>query len=205
MQHSFNMRHIMSPAAHFNERFIPSLSAAAEIVQHCQQGGMKVVFTQGVFDLIHIGHAKYMDKAKALGDILIVGVDSDDLTRHRKPGVNRPVVPEQERVEMLSFMRSIDFMFMRTLPEVQASDDIDYAIKVIKPDIFVMSQTTKDFPAEKKAMLEEHAKRVEIFEPQAETSSSARIRFLAMDGASELKKRLDKTVADFFAADGQQG
>lgn len=189
----------MSPAAHFQERYIKSLQAAAEVVRHCQQGGMKVVFTQGVFDLIHEGHAKYMDKAKELGDILIVGVDSDELTRHRKPGVNRPVVPEDERLKMLSYLRSVDFIFLRTLPEVQATGDIDYAIKVIRPDVFVMSQTTKDFPAEKRTMLEEYAKCVEIFEPQAETSSSARIRFLAMDGASELKKRLDQTVAEFFS------
>jgi rfaE bifunctional protein nucleotidyltransferase chain/domain len=202
MQHGFNMKNIMSPGAYFKERYIRSLQAAAEIVRHCQQGGMKVVFTQGVFDLIHIGHAKYLDEAKKLGDILIVGVDSDELTRHRKPGLNRPVVPEDERLEMLSFMRSIDFMFMRTLPEVQAANDIDYAIKVIRPDIFVMSQTTKDFPPEKKTMLEEYAPDVQILEPQAETSSSARIRFLAMDGASELKKRLDVTLTEFFADAG---
>ena len=202
MQHSFNMKNIMSPAAHFDERYIKNLRAAAEVVRHCQEGGMKVVFTQGVFDLIHEGHAKYMDKAKELGDILIVGVDSDELTRHRKPGVNRPVVPEEERLKMLSYLRSVDFIFLRTLSEVQAADDIDYAIKVIKPDIFVMSQTTKDFPVEKRAMLEEYAKQVEIFEPQAETSSSARIRFLAMDGASELRKVLDSAVTNFFAAGG---
>ena len=199
MKHDFNMKHIMSPAAHFAERYIRNLEAAAEVVRHCQQGGMNVVFTQGVFDLIHEGHAKYMDKAKELGDILIVGVDSDELTRHRKPGVNRPVVPEDERLKMLSYLRSVDFIFLRTLPEVQATNDIDYAIKVIKPDIFVMSQTTKDFPAEKRSMLEEYAKQVEIFEPQAETSSSARIRFLAMDGAAELRKVLDTAVTSFFA------
>lgn len=198
MDHKFCMSHILSAGAHLSERFISSLSSAAEVARHCQEGGMKVVFTQGVFDLIHEGHARYLDLAKQQGDVLFVGVDADDLTRHRKPGVNRPVVPEDERIRMLSFLRSVDFVFLRTLREVQEMEDIDYAIKAIKPDVFVMSTTTKDFPLEKRSMLEQHAGRVEIFEPQAETSSSARIRFLSMDGAAELRKKIDNAIVGFF-------
>lgn len=198
MNHRFNLRDVFSVGAHFNQRLIPSLDDVKGVVQVCQAGGLKVVFTQGVFDLIHEGHAKYLDKAKSLGDVLIVGVDADDLTRHRKPGMNRPVVPEAERLRMLSFLRSVDFLYLRTLAEVEEKDDIDYTLKAIKPDVFVMSHTTKDFPSEKKSMLEQFTGLVEIFEPQAETSTSARIRFLAMDGAGELRKRIDIAVTDFF-------
>lgn len=190
------IKQILSPSALFEDRFVPNLAQLQAITKNLQDSGYRVVLTQGVYDLIHEGHGRYLERAKAQGDILIVGVDTDELTRRRK-GDNRPVVPEAERLHMLSFLRSVDIITLRTLEASEA--DIDYLHKALRPDVFVMSTSTKDFPAEKKLEIEQYVGRVEIFEPQAETSSSARIRRLMIDGVAELEKRLVGTVRDYVS------
>ncbi len=196
MEKELNIKEILSPSAPFDMRFIPNLEHLKDVTKMLQQFGYKVVLTQGVYDLIHEGHGKYLELAKKQGDILIVGVDSDELTRKRK-GDNRPIVPENERLRMLAFMRSVDILTLRTLQAVDT--DIDYLHKELHPDVFVMSHSTKDFPVEKKTEVEEYVGRVVVFEPQAETSSSARIRHLMIDGVAELEGRLVKTVQDYIS------
>lgn len=188
------IKNILDPLAEFETRFIPDLEHLKEITKDFKQFGYKVVLTQGVYDLIHEGHGKYLENAHLQGDILIVGVDTDELTRERK-GPNRPIVPESERLRMLTFLRSVDIVTLRTLEAV--NKDKDYLHKALRPDVFIMSHSTKDFPVEKKAEVEKYVKHVEIFEPQAETSTSARIRHLMIDGATELEARLTKTVQDY--------
>lgn len=189
------IKQILSPQTPFEVRFVPDLVHLQAITKNLQDSGYKVVLTQGVYDLIHEGHGKYLERAKEQGDILIVGVDTDELTRKRK-GDNRPVVPESERLRMLSFLRSVDIITLRTLQDSDA--DIDYLHKALRPDVFVMSTTTKDFPLEKRKEIEQYVGRVEIFEPQAETSSSARIRRLMIDGVSELETRFNKMLQDYL-------
>ncbi len=188
-----SVKEILDPRAPFDTRFIKDLEHLKVLTQSFQQFGYKVVLTQGVFDLIHEGHGKYLELAKAQGDVLIVGVDTDDLTRHRK-GPSRPVVPEGERLRMLTLLRSVDIVALRTIP--QALDDIDYFVKAIRPDVLVMSVTTKDFPVEKKTEMEKFVGEVVIFEPQAETSSTARIRKLTIEGVDGLLSHINKFVDD---------
>ncbi|MCK9345190.1 MAG: adenylyltransferase/cytidyltransferase family protein [Candidatus Pacebacteria bacterium] len=190
-----NIKSILSQSASFEDRFIPDLEHLKVVTKNLQDAGYKVVLTQGVYDLLHEGHGKYLELAKAQGDILIVGVDTDEYTRKRK-GDNRPIVPESERLRMLTFLRSVDIVTLRTLPA--SEKDIDYLHKALRPDVFVMSTTTKDFPQEKRAEIERYVGKVEIFEPQAETSSTARIRHLMIDGASELVKRLNSITQQFI-------
>ncbi len=186
-----SVKEILDPHAPFETRFIQDLEHLKMLTQSFQQFGHKVVLTQGVFDLIHEGHGKYLELAKAQGDILIVGVDTDELTRHRK-GDNRPVVPEGERLRMLTFLRSVDIVFLRTFRS--ANEDIDYLVKAIKPDVLVMSVTTKDFPIEKKIEMEKYIGEVKVFEPQAETSSTARIRNITIEGVDGLLKHINEFV-----------
>lgn len=190
-----NIKDILSPAASFDERFIPDLEHLKEAVRALQESGYKVVLTQGVYDLIHEGHGRYLELAKQQGDILVVGVDTDELTRKRK-GDNRPVVPESERLRTLAFLRSVSILTLRTLKE--AEKDIGYLHKAIRPDVFVMSHSTKDFPVSEKEKIEKYVGKVVIFEPQAQTSTSARIRHLMIDGADELKKNIIKAMEDHF-------
>jgi len=72
-----------------------------------KRNGKKVVFTNGCFDLLHPGHIRSLEKARALGDVLIVGINSDESVRTLK-GEGRPVIPEQERAEILASLECVD-------------------------------------------------------------------------------------------------
>jgi D-beta-D-heptose 7-phosphate kinase/D-beta-D-heptose 1-phosphate adenosyltransferase len=91
--------------------------------------GRKVVFTNGCFDIVHAGHIRYMRKAKKLGDVLVVGLNSDASVSKIKPG--RPVVPEIQRAEVLAALDMIDFITL-------FNEDTPYElIKHLKPDVLV--------------------------------------------------------------------
>src|SRR5690348_2688450 len=84
--------------------------SAAEVVEKVSALRVlkqKIVLTSGTYDIIHIGHANYLEKARAFGDFLIVGVDSDKKVQKRK-GPDRPIVPQDERLLMLAHLRHVD-------------------------------------------------------------------------------------------------
>jgi len=109
---------------------IVSLKAAVEIRRKLKRQGKKVVFTNGCFDIIHAGHAIYLDAAAKLGDFLIVGLNSD-LSVKRLKGKNRPLILFRERALLLSYLTPVDLV-------VGFSDDTPYKlIKSLKPDILV--------------------------------------------------------------------
>src|SRR5512140_1104773 len=80
---------------------------AVRFVEQLRAGGKRVVFTNGVFDLLHPGHVRYLADARRHGDALVVGVNSDRSVRAIK-GPERPIFPEQERAEVLSALSSVD-------------------------------------------------------------------------------------------------
>ncbi|HAT74311.1 MAG: Bifunctional synthase/transferase [Candidatus Moranbacteria bacterium GW2011_GWF2_36_839] len=169
-----------------------------KIATALKNNGHKVVLTQGVWDLIHEGHARYLQKAKALGDVLIVAVDTDEVVKHRK-GPNRPIVPEKERVNMISHLKHVDLIVMK-----ESKTDHNKLIRTIKPDIFVISEST---PSNKKGksffeeVKEEHEKfcgEIINLKPQSITSTTARIRFLTIKGAEDLATELQKSIENFL-------
>ena len=95
-----------------------------------KEDGKKIVFTNGCFDIIHVGHIRYLSKAKELGDILIVGLNSDESVKKLK-GDNRPINSFEDRAILLSSLRFVDsvIMFKEQTP--------DNLIKKIVPDILV--------------------------------------------------------------------
>jgi D-beta-D-heptose 7-phosphate kinase/D-beta-D-heptose 1-phosphate adenosyltransferase len=90
----------------------------------------KIVFTNGVFDLLHVGHVRYLQEAKALGDILVVGVNADASVKRLK-GPTRPVQIEQDRAEILAALGAVDFTVIFT------EDTPLNLIHAVKPDILV--------------------------------------------------------------------
>ncbi len=99
------------------------------IIAELHSQGKKIVFTNGCFDLIHVGHIRYLREAKSLGDILVIGLNSDSSVSSIKPG--RPVTPEKERAEVLSSLEMVDYVIL-------FSEDTPYElIKDIRPDILV--------------------------------------------------------------------
>jgi D-beta-D-heptose 7-phosphate kinase/D-beta-D-heptose 1-phosphate adenosyltransferase len=95
-----------------------------------QKKGKKVVFTNGCYDLIHVGHVRYLEEAKSYGDILVVAVNSDDSVRKLK-GEKRPLIPEQERAEVLSALSCVDYVVI--FDELDPHD----IITCLKPNVLV--------------------------------------------------------------------
>ena len=86
---------------------VVSATRAASLVTRLKRGGKIVVFTNGCFDLLHVGHLTLLEKARALGDVLVVGVNGDASVRRLK-GAGRPIIPLDERMEMLAALRVVD-------------------------------------------------------------------------------------------------
>ncbi|HUT84555.1 MAG TPA: D-glycero-beta-D-manno-heptose 1-phosphate adenylyltransferase [Thermodesulfobacteriota bacterium] len=95
-----------------------------------QKAGKKIVFTNGCYDLIHVGHVRYLKEAKSHGDFLVVAVNSDSSVRKLK-GEKRPLIPEQERAEVLSALSCVDYLVI--FDEVDPHKIISY----LKPDVLV--------------------------------------------------------------------
>ena len=93
--------------------------------------GKRIVFTNGCFDLMHIGHTRYLQAAKALGDVLVVGVNSDASVRTLDKAPDRPIVPEAQRAEVLAALGCVDFVV--TFDE---SDPLQL-ITTVQPDVLV--------------------------------------------------------------------
>lgn len=88
---------------------ILSLASAFQMVDQLKRSGKCVVFTNGCFDLLHPGHTRYLTEARALGDVLIVAVNSDRTVAALK-GAGRPIFPERERAELLAAMQVVDYV-----------------------------------------------------------------------------------------------
>lgn len=100
-----------------------------DYITKLKDNNKKIVFTNGCFDIIHIGHIRYLKEAKKLGDILIVGLNSDNSVSSLKP--NRPIIPESQRAEVLSSLEMVDYV-------VIFNEKTPYElIKRIKPHVLV--------------------------------------------------------------------
>jgi rfaE bifunctional protein nucleotidyltransferase chain/domain len=86
-------------------------------VEHCRLRGEKIAFTNGCFDIIHVGHVRYLSQARKMGDLLILALNSDASVRAIK-GDKRPLVPQQERAEVVAALKSVDYvtLFDETTP-----------------------------------------------------------------------------------------
>ncbi|MFW5855672.1 MAG: D-glycero-beta-D-manno-heptose 1-phosphate adenylyltransferase [Bacillota bacterium] len=114
----------------FVEKKFKSRKELVKITDEAQNRDNRVVFTNGCFDIIHVGHVRYLYQASQMGEILIVGVNSDSSVRQLK-GAKRPIVPEEERVEVLSALQMIDYIFL--FEELTCKKPL----REIKPDIYV--------------------------------------------------------------------
>jgi D-beta-D-heptose 7-phosphate kinase/D-beta-D-heptose 1-phosphate adenosyltransferase len=119
----------MHPGQLASERLLTREQAVA-FVESRRASGQRIVFTNGVFDLLHPGHVRYLREARALGDALIVGLNGDESVRRNK-GPARPITPERERAEILGALECVDavVLFNEDTPH-----DI---ILALQPDILV--------------------------------------------------------------------
>ena len=180
------------PGSNVEKRLVTDQEKLRSLVSSLKTLGMKVVLTQGVYDMIHEGHASYLEKAKSLGDILIVGVDSDELTKIRK-GPKRPIVPQGERVNMLLHLRHVDLV---TIKEV--SHGIGDIIEIVRPDVMVFSSSTVEITPEEIKGYEQYCGEIVVLPPQAATTTTARIRNLTIEGAEHLATEVNELITKFL-------
>lgn len=186
-------RGIFGSGANLEARYIEDFEVLERKVEACKELGLCVVLTSGTFDIIHIGHARYLEKARTYGDVLVVGVDSDEKVKERK-GPNRPVVPEAERVAMLSHLRDVDMIALKTLGHAHWE-----LIRRVKPDVLIATEGT--YTDEEKDQLKEFCGEVIVLEPQAETSTTAKIRRLHIDFASRLQEGVSDLIKNLIEND----
>ncbi len=136
--------------------------------------GAVVVFTNGHFDLLHVGHLDYLEKARALGDVLLVGVNGDASTERLK-GAGRPLVPAVERARLLAALTPVS-------GAIVFEDDTAHAlIAALEPDVYVKGGDYHDKPLPERALVESMGGRVVLIDSVPDRSTTrliARIRAL---------------------------
>ena len=135
---------------------LKSVNALLKKVRSARRRGERVVFTNGCFDLLHVGHTRLLEKAKRLGDVLIVALNSDRSVRRLK-GPRRPVNPEKIRAEVLSALGAVDFVvfFSERTPET--------LIRKIRPDILVKGGDWKKKEIVGREFVESYGGKVYLF------------------------------------------
>jgi D-glycero-beta-D-manno-heptose 1-phosphate adenylyltransferase len=135
--------------------------------------GKRVVFTNGCFDLMHIGHTRYLQKAKDLGDLLVVGVNSDESVKMLNKAPDRPIVPEAQRAEVVAALGCVDYVTLFDEP------DPHNLIAALQPDVLVKGG---DWPVERiigREIVEAHGgivKTIPLVPNMSTTSLIQRIR-----------------------------
>ena len=191
---TFKRNGIFSSKSNHKHRCFLDYSELSPLIEKCRKDNLRIVLTQGTFDMVHIGHARYFEAAKKHGDFLIVGVDSDEKVSARK-GPDRPVVPEEERMEMLSHIREVDIVVLKAIHHPKWT-----LIRLIRPDVLIATKET--YNQEQIRELKEFCGKIVVLEPMATTSTSAKIRKLQLGLATKLEQsltpRLVRTIEEIF-------
>jgi rfaE bifunctional protein nucleotidyltransferase chain/domain len=127
--------------------------------------GARIVLANGCFDIVHVGHVRYLEAAKALGDLLVVGVNADEQVRRLK-GPGRPFVSERERAEVIASLRAVDFVTVFPEPTVEA------LLKALRPDIHAKGTDYTEETVPEREIVRSYGGRVAIVGDPKDHSSS---------------------------------
>jgi len=145
---------------------IYNLDQLNQLVKQDPQKWRPLVFTNGCFDLLHVGHIRYLETAKSLGNKLIVGVNSDHSVNQIKPNKGRPIIPEQQRLEVLGSLRSVDAVVLFS------QKTADNLIKVLEPDIYVKGGDYDIQTLPEANTVQEYGGKIELIKIEIPTSTS---------------------------------
>jgi len=155
-----------------------TIAEAQALVDRVRADSRTVVFTNGVFDLLHVGHLRYLQQARALGDALIVGLNSDRSVRANK-GPSRPVTPEAERAEILEALACVDAV-------VVFDQETPYElIAAIQPDVLVKGADWAEDAIVGRDIVEARGGRVVRVALEAGRSTSAIIEKIKKPGSHD--------------------
>lgn len=171
------------------QKIILNYKDLAKIIKAHKTLNKKIVCTIGSWDVLHIGHLRYLKKAKEYGDILIIGVDSDKSIKIYKKNKLRPIIPQNERMEMLNYQYFVDY--------VTLIDDVDKGgnwkmklIKMINPDVFIAS-SAESYPKEQQKQISKFCGQLKVIGRQAKQTSTTKII------ERTFKKHLENILRDF--------
>lgn len=166
-------------------KIVTDYATLAKATEGMRAIGRKIVVTIGSWDLLHIGHVRYLIKAKSHGDFLVVGVDTDRAIKLYK-GPLRPVVPQDERSEMLTYQTPVDLVTL--VDDVDDTGAWQYGlVKAVRPDVFVAVEDS--YPESQLAELRKYAEQVIVLPRQAKNTSTSRMI------QDTVKKHLDQMYA----------
>src|SRR5215218_5999689 len=97
-------------------------------VREAKQAGATIILANGCFDVLHVGHVRYLTAAKQLGDLLVVGINSDEQVKQQK-GAGRPIVPDTERAEIVASLEPVDYVTIFSEPTVEE------LLRALRPDV----------------------------------------------------------------------
>jgi glycerol-3-phosphate cytidylyltransferase len=155
---------------------IIQLNELNERVAKLRADGKKIVATNGCFDLLHAGHVRYLAAARALGDILVVGLNGDQSVRELK-GADRPINNEKDRAEVLAALDSVDLVTI--FPELRATHFLERAV----PDVYVKGgdYDSESLNQEEQAALKQIGSKIEIVPFEKDYSTSRLLEKLRGD------------------------
>lgn len=164
-------------ASAWKKRLVP-MSDLMTLHEKLKEKDKKIVFTAGSWDLLHVGQCRYLEEAKSRGDILVVGVSSNDAIRKVK-GPNKPILDEKIRAEMLTYLRAVDFVTI--LPEPSCTPSLG----LLQPDVFITVK--EDWASEYKESKEyktvtKYGGIVEVVDRQSTALSTTKIVQRAIGG-----------------------
>nr|AIA10732.1 cytidyltransferase-like domain [uncultured bacterium] len=146
--------------------------------EQLKEKGKKIVFTAGSWDLLHVGQCRYLEKARNEGDVLVVGVSSNEAIKKVK-GPNKPILDEKIRAEMLSYLRPVDFVTV--LPEPSCAPSLG----LLQPDVFitVKEDWTENYKESREyKIVTKYGGEVQVVERQSTALSTTKIVQRAIGG-----------------------
>jgi rfaE bifunctional protein nucleotidyltransferase chain/domain len=155
-----------------NKRIL-NRSELVDRVTAARTNGLRIVFANGCFDVPHVGHVRYLEAAKALGDLLIVGINSDEQARRLK-GADRPLVPQDQRAEIISAIEAVDLVTIFSEPTVNE------LLLALKPDIHAKGTDYTEESVPERDVVRSYGGRVAIVGDPKDHSSSEMIEKLAV-------------------------
>ena len=161
------------------ERVVGRLEIERKVADARAQG-RRIVFANGCFDVLHVGHVRYLKAAQALGDLLVVAVNSDEQVRKQK-GADRPLIPQDQRAEIVAALAAVDFVTIFDEPTVTE------LLLALKPDIHAKGTDYTEDTVPERDVVRSYGGRVAIAGDPKDHSSSEMI-----DGVSRLLQNRER-------------
>ena len=152
-----------------NDHRIVDRRSLIELVRDARERGLTVVLANGCFDVLHAGHIRYLQSAKAIGDVLVVGINSDDKVATLK-GSGRPLLPETDRAELVAALGAVDWVTIFNEPTVEE------LLLAIKPDVHAKGTDYTEDTVPERDVVRSFGGRIAIVGDPKDHSTSEMIR-----------------------------